>query len=273
MPPVPLMQTLLRLLRDPSVDHLDVDGAARVEAHGRMFARKRLLREVFTEFHHLFRALDERLLSGEGTRIELGAGVAPMKASYPDVLSTDVVDGPAIDRILDAEDLDLPDASVRVFYGQNCFHHFPHPTRFFEELERTLVPGGGAILLEPYHGPVAGFMYKRLFATEGFDKAFPEWETPAAGPMNGANQALSYIVFTRDRARFEREHPGLELVHEEQCRNGLKYLLSGGLNFRQLCPDALSPLVSAIERLMSPLRRWLALHHVVVIRKRATPGE
>jgi hypothetical protein len=49
--------------------------------------------------------------------------------------------------------------------------------------------------------------------------------------------------------------------------NYLKYLLSGGLNFRQLLPNAFVPALSFIERLLLPFGRLLALHHVVVIKK------
>ena len=85
--------------------------------------------------------------------------------------------------------------------------------------------------------------------------------------MNGANQALSYIIFVRDRQAFERKYPGLEIVHQEICGNYLRYLVSGGLNFRQLLPDALIPVLRVVEKLLYPLRRVLALHHIVVIRR------
>mgnify|MGYP003348455436 FL=1 len=170
---------------------------------------------------------------------------------------------------LDAESMDLEDNSVRVIYGQNCFHHFPHPDRFFLELARVLSPGGGAILLEPYYGPVAEFMYKRLFQTEGFDKTFPSWETPVIGPMNGANQALSYIVFVRDRAQFAAKHPELEIAYQAPVGNYLKYLLSGRLNFRQLLPDCFIAGIDWAEKILSPLNPWIALHHVTVLRKAA----
>ena len=261
------MRWLFNLLRDPSIEKMDVDGSDRLNVHSKMLSRKRMLREVFTEFHHCFRRLDKKYFSAQGSRIELGAGIAPIRNSYPDVLATDVVRGDQIDRVLDAEHMDLPDRSVRAIYGQNCFHHFPHPERFFAELERVLQPGGGAILLEPYFGPFATFLFKRLFRTEGFDKEFPSWETPVAGPMNGANQALSYIIFTRDRAVFEEKHPALKIVHQELCPNYLRYLVSGGLNFRQLCPDWASGMVSLIEWILKPLNRWLALHQVVVLQK------
>lgn len=246
---------------------MDVDGSERLELHGKVLERKRMLREVFVEFHHAFHRLAARYFKVEGLEVELGAGIAPMRNSYPEVLATDIVATEHLDMALNAEAMSLDDHSARVFYGQNCFHHFPHPDRFFTELERTLKIGGGAILIEPFHGPFAAFLYKRLFKSEGFDMHFPSWETPSTGPMNGANQALSYIVFVRDRQAFERKHPGLEIVHQEICGNYLRYLVSGGLNFRQLLPDALIPVLKVVEKLLHPLRRVLALHHIVVIRR------
>jgi hypothetical protein len=86
--------------------------------------------------------------------------------------------------------------------------------------------------------------------------------------MNGANQALSYVVFVRDRKRFETEFPQLEIVSQEPLPNAVGYLLSGGLNFRQLVPDFMTPLVELLERALSPLRRLYALHQVIVLRRR-----
>ena len=154
------MKLLLDWLRDPLLDGMDVDGESRLELHLKMLEKKRMLREVFTEFHHSFRRLEQRHLSGEGAKVELGAGVSPMRDSYPEVLATDIVAAPHLDKAVNAEAMDFPDCSVKVIYGQNCFHHFPHPDRFFHELDRVLVPGGGAILLEPYYGPFATFLYK-----------------------------------------------------------------------------------------------------------------
>lgn len=264
------MKWLFDLLRDPSVKDMDVNAGDRISVHSQIFQRRRMLREVFTEFHHQFHRLDRRYFSGDGLRIELGAGVAPIRETYPDVLATDVVAGPGLDRILDAQNMDLEAGSVRAFFGQNCFHHFPHPENFFAELGRVLSNGGGAVLLEPYHGPVASVFYPGLHRTEGFDKKFPSWNTPVSGPMSGANQALSYIVFDRDRKEFEKQFPNLKIVHQEVCSNYLKYLLSGGLNFRQLSPNWTTPAVDAVQGILSPLNKWIGLHHVIVLRKGAS---
>lgn len=263
------MKSLVNMLRDPSVVTSEIDGENRLVIHERMLARKKMMREVFADFHHMFDRLDRKFFSAKGLRVELGAGVGPIRSSYPDVLATDIVPCASLDRVIDSEQMDFENESVRVIFGQNCFHHFPHPERFFNELNRVLPVGGGAILLEPYYGPVAAFIYKRLFPTETFDRNFPSWEVPATGPMSGANQALSYIVFKRDRAEFERRFSNLEIVHHEICENYLRYLFSGGLNFRQLCPDWATPLFRVAEFLLSPLNRWIALHHVIVLRKRA----
>ena len=161
----------------------------------------------------------------------------------------------------------LRSGSVRVIYAQNAFHHFPQPERFLGELERVLSLGGGAVMLEPFYGPAATFLFKRLFRTEAFDKTFPAWDTPASGPMGGANQALSYVVFVRDRARFESRFPSLRVVHDQPVDNYLRYLISGGLNFRQLLPDAAAGALRLVERGLSPINRVLALHHVVVVKK------
>jgi len=264
------MRRLIELLRDPILGGMDVDGDNRLQLHRKILEKKRMLRQVFSEFHHLFRNLDRQFLSGRGIEVELGSGVSPIRDSYPDVLATDIVYAPSLDRVINAEAMDFADKSVRTIYGQNCFHHFPHPDQFLREVDRVLVPGGGVILLEPYYGPLATFMYKRLFCTEGFDKTALSWDTPVAGPMNGANQALSYIVFIRDRDQFERKHPSLVIVHQQLAGNFLKYLLSGGLNFRQLLPDSLTGFVGLLEKMISPLNRWISLHHILVIRKIAT---
>ena len=88
------------------------------------------------------------------------------------------------------------------------------------------------------------------------------------GPTQQANQALSHIVFDRDRAQFERELPGLELVETFPIENYLRYLLSGGLNFRQLAPGFTEPALRALESALAPARPVMALRYVVVLSRR-----
>ena len=254
-------------IREPAVVGCDLDGQKRLEVHRAILERKPMIRDVFLEFHRLFRALERRYFSGEGFLIELGSGASPVRDSFPEVLATDVVFSPSLDCVIDAQNMAFSDGSVKAIFGQNCFHHFPDPERFFEELQRILVPGGGAILIEPYFGPLAKWMYQRLFRTEGFDKDYPDWNAPVTGAMIGANQALSYIVFVRDHPQFRERFPNLKVVHMAPLGNYLRYLVSGGLNFRQLLPNFTIGLLKAVEHGLAGFNAYLALHHVVVLRK------
>lgn len=260
--------SLRERLQEPELRGVSIDGAARVDAHRAVLARKRMIRDVFVEFHHLFRALAQRYLDARGAQVEIGAGVAPMRDSYADVLATDVVHEPRLDCVMDAQQFPFAAQSVGVVYAQNSFHHVPDPERFFAELTRVLSPGGGSVLLEPYYGPLASVLYPRLFSSEGFDKGATDWRIAAGGPMQGANQAQSYVVFVRDRERFMRTFPALDIVHRQALGSYLRYLASGGLNFRQLVPDWATPGLRGVEWALTPLHAVLALHHVVVVRKR-----
>jgi hypothetical protein len=113
-------------------------------------------------------------------------------------------------------------------------------------------------------------LYKRLFSSEAYDCNAPDWHYCAGHDKKSArpNQALSYLVFFRDRARFNTLFPRLEIVHLRILPNYIRYLLSGGLNFRQVVPSFLIPLLRKLEVALLRLAPILALHHVVVIRKR-----
>jgi hypothetical protein len=111
-------------------------------------------------------------------------------------------------------------------------------------------------------------MYPNLSNIESFDMMQKGWNNTDTGVMVGANQAKSYIVFVRDRAEFIEKCPGLEIVYQKPLNNYLQYLLSGGLNFRQLAPDFLIPLIKFFEFLLTPVSSLFALHHIIVIRKK-----
>jgi SAM-dependent methyltransferase len=256
-------------LVDPAIADVDVDSVERVARHREILARRRMIREVFFELYAKEAELDRRYFDGVGgLRVEIGAGSSMLKSVIPDVESTDIVPSPGLDRVVDAMNLPYRDNSLRAIFGIHCFHHLHDPCKFLAEVDRACAPGGGAVLVEPYFGPVASFIFKRLHPSEGFDKAGPIVR-PRAGPMSGANQASSYIVFVRERQTFERSFPGLELVHMDPLSNYIRYIVSGGINFRQLLPDATIPLLKATEFALSPLRRWLSIHHVLVVRKKA----
>ena len=259
-------------LSEPRVRSVDVNSPGLIEVHREILASKPMMRSVFRDIYDACMGADRRYFSGDGLRVEVGAGVSLIKEYYPDVIATDIKLSRNIDQVVDALAMPFEAGSVRAIYGLNCFHHLRDPDRFFTELERVLVPGGGCILIEPYYGLFARWVYTRLFDTEGYDLDQVSWEASGeVGVMRGANQALSHVVFVRDRELLRTRHPGLELVGLRPLRCYQRYLLSGGLNFRQLLPSATIGLLKLSERVAAPVAPALALHHMIVLRKRAQP--
>jgi hypothetical protein len=85
--------------------------------------------------------------------------------------------------------------------------------------------------------------------------------------MLDSNQALSWIVFFRDRERFERLFPSLR-IDPPRFLPWLGYLASGGVTRRNLVPGFLLPVLRALDVLLRPLDPWMALHWHLTLRKR-----
>lgn len=252
-------------IKEPLTIGMDPFSEERITIHLKILSKKRMIREVFKEFQKTMLNYAEKYLDSQHTEVELGAGVFPLKNSRPSILATDILPAPHLDRVLDAQNLDLKTNSVSVLYGQNCFHHFPQPELFFAEATRVLVPNGGIILIEPHYGFLSNLIYKRLFSVEGYSRENQDWYHLKG---NLPNQALSYLCFIRDNKKFREQFPELEVVKIEPANNWIRYLLSGGLNFKQLFPDFTIPILKGIEFVLKPLDTWLALHCYFVIKKK-----
>lgn len=261
--------SLASFLTEPQLRGLKIDSPERIKLHVKILARKKMMLEVFKEFYKTCTDFDQKYFGNtSGIRVELGAGVSMFNKYYADVEITDIKPAEHLDAVIDAQKMDFKDSSVRALYGLNFFHHLSDPNLFFKEFLRVVQPGGGCVLIEPYYGPIASFFYKRLFTTETFDKKEQAWEFTSRGAMIGANQALLYNILIRDREKFGKLYPEIDIVVITPVSNYLRYLLSGGLNFRQLCPNELGWLVAWAEKILFPLRSILALHFAVVLRKK-----
>lgn len=260
-------------LAEPRIQDIDLNSDELLHVQRQMLSEKAMLRSVFDEFYHTCHKLDEKYLQGDGKRVELGAGVSRLKELYPDIITTDIKSGDHLDMVVDAQNMPFDDETVRSLYAINCFHHMPDPSQFLRELERVLQPGGGCIFIEPYYGPLASVAFKRLFDSETFDKNQESWKGEDMSVMTGANQALSYIVFERDKQKFAELFPHLEIVYRKTLSSTIRYFLSGGLNFKQLLPDSFIPIVKGIEALLSPIESLFAMQYVMVLRKKGTKQE
>lgn len=218
-----------------------------------------------------------RLMEDEGSVpgpaggiLELGSGASYLKELCPRVTTSDLVEGVA-ERVVDARELPFEDASLRAILASHVFHHIPDVARFLAEAQRSLVPGGVLSLIECAHTPFARFFFRHLHP-EPYDDAAPDWAFQQRDAMMDSNQALSWNVFFRDRRDFEARFPELR-VEGAVFLPWFGYVLSGGVTRRNLLPRPVARLVGALDGLLRPLDRWMALHWHITVRKRGPHSE
>ena len=133
----------------------------------------------------------------------------------------------------------MADASLRAIVMTNVLHHLPDVASFFGEATRVVRPGGAIVMIEPWVTPWSRVIYTVLHH-EPFDPTAAEWRVSGNGPLSGANGALPWILFERDRSRFEREFPALRVA---SITPGMpfRYLLSGGFTSGGMYPRGHQP--------------------------------
>jgi SAM-dependent methyltransferase len=222
-----------------------LDDPSRAEELRRLIRRKTALRRLYLETYGRYAACLRRCPEG-GLAVELGSGAGFVKEVLPEVVTTDVLEYPHVDRRVDGRNMPFADGSVRALFLLNALHHIPDVGAFLRECGRVLKPGGRVLAVEPYPGWIGGFVMKHLHH-EPFDADAAEWSFPSKGPLSDANGALAWIVFERDRERFRREHGKLRLAAFDR-HTPLRYWLAGGLKRWSLLPGPLFPLATAFDR-------------------------
>lgn len=199
-----------------------------------------------------------------GLIVELGSGSSYLKTLRPEIVSSDVEPGVA-DMVIDGRRLPFPDGSVRALLLTHVFHHIPDVRLFLLEAVRVLLPGGVISMVDCTHTPFARFFFSRIHP-EPYEPRAREWSFPEGNSMLDSNQALTWIVFRRDRERLESEFPQLRLERTAYLP-WLGYLLSGGVNLRSLVPRFAAPLAAVADTLVRPLNPLFAIHWHIRIRK------
>jgi SAM-dependent methyltransferase len=253
-----------RWLEHPLTRGLDVDDPRTTRLRRRILAEKRFLRRIYEEW---YRALAASLPAGSGPVLELGSGAGFLADFVPRLVRSEVFRAPGIDLVLDGLALPFQAGALRGIAMTNVLHHLPRPLRFFAEAARAVRPGGVVTMIEPWVTPWSRWVYTRLHH-EPFLPEACDWEPPAGGPLSGANGALPWILFQRDRARFDREAPDWR-VRSIAPMMPFRYLVSGGISLRALAPAFTFPLWEGFERALSPLAGRLAMFAHVVLERRS----
>ncbi len=223
---------------------VSLDSSDRARSIRERILSKPFLKRFYEERYDEFRRCLERAPQG-GMAVEIGSGAGFLKTVLPIVTTSDVLPYDGVDRVLDATRLDLPNASVRAVYLFDVLHHIPDAEAFFSELDRVLVPGGRVLITDQYVGWISKWILKYAHH-EPFDDRTERWSFETSGPLSGANGALSWIVFFRDRARFKKLYPRLAIASVKR-HSPFRYWISGGLKAWSLAPGILFGFWSIVD--------------------------
>lgn len=260
---MPAATLLRRLLAHPLSASLDLDDPATTEARKRIIAGKPMLRAIYREWYTM---LANSLPQANGHVVELGSGAGFCAEFIPNLITSDVFLCSNAQVVVDARELPFCTAGLRALVMTNVLHHMHDVRRFFTEAVRCLIPGGKILMIEPWVTPWSSFVYRYLHH-EAFAPNAALWDINGRGPLSGANVALPWIVFARDRLRFEQEFPQLTIEHI-QAFLPFRYLLSGGVSLRTLAPSWTSTMWASLERrLESQMQRIAMFAFIAVVRR------
>ncbi len=254
---------IFKWLRVPETKCIkDLDDPATTLLHAKIIQQKPFLKKIYIDFYKKF----EKVVSDPEKQVlvELGSGGGFIKEIIGNVITSDVLELPNVDRIFSVFDMQFDQGSVDAFFMLDVFHHITNPRAFFREALRCLKAGGRIVMIEPANTWWSRFIYKS-FHHELFDTQ-ARWELTEIGPLSRGNGALAWIIFSRDRKIFEQEFPSLRIVSMRN-HTPLRYLLSGGLTLRQLVPSCTYSIVKAVEFLLSPMNNFLGMFQTIELQK------
>ncbi len=255
--------SLKELLIHPLAKGLDPDDPCTTLTRRRIIVEKGFLRKIYEEWYH---DLIADLPPVDGPVLEIGSGAGFLTDSLPGLITSDVFFLPHLSAVLDAGTIPFDRGTLRGVLMIDVLHHLPRPRRFFMESARCVKPGGVIVMIEPWVTTWSRFVYSR-FHTEPFEPDAEQWEFPSTGPLSGANGALPWIIFHRDRTTFEKIFPAWK-VSSIDLGMPVGYLLSGGVSMRALLPGFAFGAVRRVERLLSPWMHGLAMFAKIVLTRK-----
>lgn len=239
------------------------DSIADIEADSRVLRGKPFLLRLYADFYdELRRGIPE---DGQGAVVELGAGAGFLKNRLPQLIASDILATRFIDACFDARHLPFRPNSLKGIVMLNVFHHLPSVGLFLSEAERCLATGGAVVMIEPWISVWSYWIFK-LFHHEATDPFQKEWGFESSGPLSGANQALPWIVFQRDRVLFERQFPKLR-IEAVRPHTPLRYLASGGLSHRAAAPERWYETLSRMESRTQRLGGLFCMFATIILRR------
>jgi SAM-dependent methyltransferase len=244
-------------------NQFELDDARTTLLHRQIILNKPFLKKIYEHWYRIF--VKQSALLPPGPLLEIGSGGGFIQEVMPGVITSDILSLEHCDKCFSADKLPFQNDELSGIFMINVFHHLPKPADFLKEANRTLKSNARIVMIEPANSIWGRFIY-RNFHHEPFEPK-AGWEIDSTGPLSGANGALPWIIFERDKSLFEKQFPGLEL-QSIKFEMPFMYLVSGGVSRRALVPLWAFNFIRGAEKLLSPVSKYLSMFQVIVIRKK-----
>lgn len=261
-------ELLTRLLAHPDTRGLDIDDPATTMLRRDIIRRKPFLRDVYRDWYD---SLISAVPTGPGALLELGSGAGFLSELVPDLITSDVFFCPFVKAVLDGQALPFGPGVLRGVVMTNVLHHVSRPHVFLAEAARCVRPGGVIAMVEPWVSPWSRLIYTHLHH-EPFVPGAASSAALEGGPLSGANSALPWILFHRERSGFECRCRQWR-VETVAPTMPFRYLLSGGVSLRSLMPAWATGFWRGVERrLHDHIDTW-AMFALIVLRRTGEPTD
>ncbi len=252
---------LKKILAHPRLRGVDLDDPETTTIRKDIILTNSFLHRIYESWYSVILST---IPQGTGEVVELGSG-AGFLGRYIPLITSEVFFCRHVKTILNGQALPFASGSLRAIVMTDVLHHIPNARLFFQEAARCIHPGGVLSMIEPWVTPWSRLIYTRLH-NEPFDPTAKDWSFPSGGPLSGANGALPWIMFWRDRSLFQREFPMWQILDIHPMMP-LLYLVSGGVSMRQLMPGWSFGFWSGMEKLVSLKANPPAMFAQIVLKR------